>query len=346
LSLDAELGAWERRLAQDPTDPEVWRALARHARRLPAPPAFLAQGDHLPHLLALLAAAPGSRELALLALLLLGLAPAEPAGVLGEHWERAPETLVPGEAPYDRRSGLPLHARTRRGGVAVRWVPPGPARLPGPVAGGGYATSVAGAYLGRFPVLEPEYARFLTETGATPPPHWGDAGPALRPVAHVDWSDARAFSAWAGGALPSDVLWLRAAQGGDLRRYPWGDADPTPDFCQAAWPRDVVATRRSEPEAGTAPAGASPFGLEDMAGCVAEWCADWHGNHIIPWKPGRFRGPPTGAVRVARGGSWCNIPAAMDLYRGSRRGHAPTRRYPYVGFRLAVPVPDPLRTSP
>jgi len=90
-------------------------------------------------------------------------------------------------------------------------------------------------------------------------------GHADHPVAETTWAGARAYCAWRGARLPSEAEWEAAARGGDGRLYPWGDARPTP--------LSVVMTGRSgvTTPVGGRPAGASPFGLLDMSGSLAEW---------------------------------------------------------------------------
>jgi gamma-glutamyl hercynylcysteine S-oxide synthase len=104
-----------------------------------------------------------------------------------------------------------------------------------------------------------------------PPPGWND-----RPVTWVGIEDARAYAEWAGKRLPHEWEWQYAAQGTDGRRYPWGS-----EWREDAAPEPCLGRRMSEPaRVGTHPAGASPFGVEDLVGVVWQWTDEYRDERI------------------------------------------------------------------
>ena len=141
------------------------------------------------------------------------------------------------------------------------------------------------------------------------------------PINCLSWSQARDFSWWIGGRLPSEAEWEYAARAaGAPVRYPWGDALAS---CERAVFRDrdrAGCGRGSTQPVCSRGEGRTAQGLCDMAGNVWEWTADVY--------VGGYEGAPTdgsprlkgGEDRVARGGAWFR-PAA-DL-RTTRRGRFP-----------------------
>jgi formylglycine-generating enzyme required for sulfatase activity len=108
------------------------------------------------------------------------------------------------------------------------------------------------------------------------------------PVVGVNLNDATTFCQWVGGRLPTEVEWERAARGSNGRRYPWGDTfDSSRANLGSGHPSPV----------GSFPAGASPYGVLDMAGNVFEWTATQEGgNYVIRgggWSKYYFRGRVT-----------------------------------------------------
>jgi len=100
---------------------------------------------------------------------------------------------------------------------------------------------------------------------------------ALHPVVHVTLNDARAYAAWAGGRIPTEVEWEYAARLGlfDLTDPESGirapDGTPRANIWTGLFP--VINSRR-DGFAGTAPVGCYPpgrTGAYDMIGNVWEW---------------------------------------------------------------------------
>lgn len=138
-----------------------------------------------------------------------------------------------------------------------------------------------------------------------------------RPVTHVSWNEARAFCRWAGKRLPAEAEWELAARATDGRIYPWGDEAPT---CERAHTHDCGA---APADVGGRPAGASPFGVLDLAGNVDEWVEDRHAPYGAP--------SVDAEQRVARGGAY----DAWHSRSTARNALQPDHRDALLGFRCA-----------
>lgn len=110
---------------------------------------------------------------------------------------------------------------------------------------------------------------------------------------------------------PSEAEWEYAVPGNDGCKYPWGNQEGRGDLANFADCNTAFAWRDNEISDGFAesspvgsfPLDASPFGMEDMAGNVWEWCLDFIESTVAHRRSTRAEGLP-GAKRVYRGGSW------------------------------------------
>jgi len=185
------------------------------------------------------------------------------------------------------------------------------------------------------------------------------AGRDKYPVVHVSHDDALAYCKWAHKRLPTEAEWECAARGGMiLTRYPWGK-----EMAEGGkWRSNTWQGRFPEKDdaldgyAGLAPVGQFPAngsGLHDLAGNVAEWCADWYEHdyyaqlrpdpnraaHRNPRGPEISTDPAEPGVwkRVVRGGSY--LSSAADCRVSARGREAPAFSADWIGFRCVKDAP-------
>lgn len=155
-------------------------------------------------------------------------------------------------------------------------------------------------------------------------------GFAAHPVNEVTWEGARQFCAWRGARLPTEAEWEAAARGRERRTYPWGEQRPSPD-------RAVFGRRSNETDAVRGrPAGATPEGVHDLAGNVAEWTSTLYRPY--PYRPDDGREDPAlSGERVTRGGDHV-FDSTPEKLRAAFRGgfsRAVESGHRHIGFRCA-----------
>jgi formylglycine-generating enzyme required for sulfatase activity len=182
-------------------------------------------------------------------------------------------------------------------------------------------------------------AGWATKPGWTWVRPFGVPAADAEPAVHVDFTEAQAFCRWAGGQLPADAQWLRAAytetraappapfQPGKTYPYPTGDSPQGAQClgdCGSA--SDARAVRhganlwrgRGHAAVTATPAGVN--GLHDMGANAWEW---------VDEPPGA-----TGSEeRRTRGGSWWY--GAAPMRADHLQGKPPATTVVYIGFRCA-----------
>jgi|GEM_PF-4506255 len=211
----------------------------------------------------------------------------------------------------------------------------------------------------KYPVTCEKYAKFSSTTGHPTPQYWKGNTPPKEllnhPVVEVSLRDAMAYCSWAGGRMPYETEWEKAARGTDGRIYSWGN-----EFDPSKSNSDKHDKEYKTQPVDAHPEGASPYGCMDMIGNVREWTSD-----VITPYPGYAAenwSTDSGGLKLtrydhygAKGNPvfWPNQSSVrgggFETLRGycrcsSRLPVPGDALLPYVGFRC-VYAPDPNETG-
>ena len=217
-----------------------------------------------------------------------------------------------------------------------------------PVTEGAYGGFVAsGGYQVRDHWSEQGWA-WLKDTAVEAPKHWRWDGEGWavrsmdqvrpldprRPVCHVCFHEAEAYSRFAGKRLPTELEWEAAAtwdpETGSKSSYPWGNEPPTRELA------NIDALSFQTAPVGSYPRNVSPIGCYGMIGDVWEWTASefrgYEGYETFPY-PEYSEAFLGDEYRVLRGGAWATRAGAI---RGTfRNWDYPIRRQIFSGLRCA-----------
>lgn len=203
------------------------------------------------------------------------------------------------------------------------------------------SVTISKFYMARFPITNAQYELF-------DPGHVSKRAPwanEKHPVIYVSARDAEKFCEWLSQRerkryrLPSEAEWEYAARGLEARTFPWGETFDSGQYANFADAKTTFSWRDPRIDDGwaqTSPVGnysrgASPFGMEDMAGNVFEWTLDgleaYKGKEVT-----NPRGPKNSAQRVYRGGSWKS--RITSLRTTARAFNSPDYSSNDVGFRI------------
>jgi formylglycine-generating enzyme required for sulfatase activity len=159
------------------------------------------------------------------------------------------------------------------------------------------------------------------------------------PVTVVTYEDAQQFCEWLSQRngsryrLPTEAEWEYACRAGTTGPYHFA-YEARDAYCWSLW--NAKDTVRPRPVGTRQP---NPWGLFDINGNVREWCLDWYAEDAYATlyidAP---EGPPTGTLRVIRGGCFIDLDSFM---RSSRRGYLKTDQiHNNQGFRVVELVAE------
>jgi formylglycine-generating enzyme required for sulfatase activity len=153
------------------------------------------------------------------------------------------------------------------------------------------------------------------------------------PVFNVTFWDAYAYAKWAGGRLPTEEEWEKAARGTDGRLYPWGNTFDDPKRANTGKESEDANKNKTGGYLRWAPVNAhpgddSPYHVRNMAGNVCEWTGSWVS----------MTNAPKLQVPVIRGSSWGHTNVLVTVRQTDVQ---PGQYHQVIGFRIARDTAPP-----
>lgn len=161
------------------------------------------------------------------------------------------------------------------------------------------------------------------------------AARAQHPVVCVNHHDATTYCAWKNKRLPTEAEWEKAARGTDGLKFPWGNDPVDCTLANMVGCKAGLGGKDGIANVGSHPAGASVYGVQDMAGNVVELVSDRYDAGYYAMSPAADPiGPATAPAYVGRGGGWKSLPY---WHRASTRDdYEPEYFKASTGFRCAL----------
>ena len=222
-----------------------------------------------------------------------------------------------------------------------------------------HSVTLSGYYIGKYLVTRGEYRAFINAGGYNNQSYWSTAGWSWKgsstqpsywvasqnwgtgtftqtdnhPVVGVSYYECEAYCKWAGGRLPTEAEWEKAARwtGSNPNVYPWGniwDQEKCNNYYDSNPAGGGYQKSQTSP-IGSYQSGASPYGCQDMAGNVWEWVQDWYISYPGSSSPFDY----TNSFRVLRGGSW-DYSGSSNFRCAYRDLYFPGDFDSDIGFRL------------
>jgi formylglycine-generating enzyme len=168
---------------------------------------------------------------------------------------------------------------------------------------------------------------------------------ANNPVEQVSWNSVQEFIARLNSLvpelearLPTEAQWEYACRAGTTTPFSFGkNITPEQVNYDGEYSYSYAGGKKGLNRGKTIPVKSlppNPWGLFEMHGNVWEWCNDWFVGDYPTESVVDSNGPPSGAHRVLRGGSWVDFGGGVRS--AARSGGGLGIRGRGVGFRLSL----------